>query len=83
MSFSYDVFLSLSFKDKAVVQSSVAAPRESAGHFAEGWLREAEDGGALPRRRYEHWARLKVGMCRFRDPLNKERRFHLAGKDRW
>ncbi|MBI3418381.1 MAG: toll/interleukin-1 receptor domain-containing protein [Verrucomicrobia bacterium] len=114
----YDVFLSHSAKDKAVVRAvaerlrkdglkvwfdewelPVAASRQSAANSSEFQTTGEKDGGALPRRRYdelieeglEHsrvlvlcmsanafgsdWAQLESGTFRFRDPLNKERRF--------
>ena len=51
--FQYDVFLSHSAKDKAVVRPrAVAASRQSAAFSSKRQTREKKDGGALPRRRY-------------------------------
>ena len=68
--FQYDVFLSHSSKDKAVVRPLAERLRNA---FGSDWAQLACPAVALLRRR-------KAGTCgsgtfRFRDPLNKERRF--------
>lgn len=92
-SFLYDVFLSYSSKDKAVV-------RDIAGRLKADGLRvwfdewELKPGDSIPAKIKEglensrvlvlcisehafgsDWAQLESGTFRFRDPLNKERRF--------
>ena len=80
--FPYDVFLSHRAKDKAMVRSSTLSA--STGERAR--VRASQTEGELERSRVlvlcmsanvfgSDWARLESGPLRFRDPLNKERRF--------
>src|SRR5829696_2478574 len=91
--FAFDVFLSYSSKDKAVVRAIAERLRQDGLQvwFDEWMLKPGdsipagiEDG--LERSRVlvlcmsanafgSDWAKLESGMFRFRDPLNKERRF--------
>ena len=109
--FEYDVFLSHSAKDKAVVRPLAERLRKdglkvwfdewecpSPAGAGEGGRRPGEGGGAkvdsipakieegLERSRVlvlcmsgnavgSEWAQLEAGTLRFRDPLNKDRRF--------
>ena len=91
--FAYDVFLSHSSKDKAVVRA-VAERLQTDGLrvWLDDW--EIRPGDSIPAKieeGLEHsrvlvlsmsvnafgsdWAHLEAGTFRFRDPLNKERRF--------
>ena len=91
--FPYDVFLSRSSRDKAVVRAVAERLRQDG---LKVWLDEWEirPGDSIPAKieeGLEHsrilvlcmsanafgadWARLEAGTFRFRDPLNKERRF--------
>ena len=91
--FKYDVFLSHSAKDKAVVRPLAERLREDG---LKVWFDEWEikPGDSIPAKieeGLEHsrvlvlcmsanafgsdWAQLEAGTFRFRDPLNKERRF--------
>ena len=75
--FHYDVFLSHSAKDKAVLR-----PRAKRLH-AKVEVRRTKDEMELQpllRAFASDWAQLEAGTCgrrnlRFRDPLNRERRF--------
>ena len=85
--FEYDVFLSHSAKDKAVVrdvaerlrkddqfknsQHSTLNPQLSAGLERSRVLVLCMSANAFG----SDWAQLESGTFRFRDPLNKERRF--------
>src|ERR1035437_6625235 len=83
--FQYDVFLSHSSKDKAVVRPLAERVRKDGLRlWVEGDRAKIEEG--LERSRVlvlcmsasafgSDWARLEAGTFRFRDPLNKERRF--------
>ena len=91
--FKYDVFLSHSAKDKAVVRPVAERLREDGLRvWLDDW--EIRPGDSIPARieeGLEHsrvlvlcmsanafgsdWAQLEAGTFRFRDPLNKERRF--------
>jgi hypothetical protein len=67
--FQYDVFLSHSAKDKAVVRP-----------LAERLRRDESELQPFLRAFGSDWAQLEAGTCgrrnlRFRDPLNQERRF--------
>ena len=91
--FQYDVFLSHSAKDKAVVRPLAERLRKDG---LKVWLDEwvLKPGDSIPAKieeGLEHsrvlvlcmsahafgsdWAQLEAGTFRFRDPLNKERRF--------
>src|SRR5947207_11668445 len=91
--FSFDVFLSHSSKDKAVVRAVAERLR---GDGLRVWYQEWEirPGDSIPAKveeGLEHsrvlvlcmsaqafgadWVQLEAGTFRFRDPLNKERRF--------
>lgn len=91
--FQYDVFLSHSAKDKAVVRELAARLKKDGVRV---WLDEEQiiPGDNIPAKieeALEHsrvlvlcmsanafgsdWAQLEAGTFRFRDPLNKERRF--------
>ena len=96
--FQYDVFLSHSAKDKAVVRPLAERLRKDG---LKGWVDEwvLKPGDSIPAKieaGLEHsrvlvlcmsaqafgsdWAQLEAGTCgrgnlRFRDPLNRERRF--------
>src|SRR5258708_2485338 len=93
-SFGYDVFLSHGSKDKAVVRPIAERLR---GDGLRGWFDEAEDPAeveeGLERSRVlvlcmsesafgRAWAKLEPGTFRFRDPLNKDRRFVPLRLDR-
>ena len=67
--FPYDVFLSHSAQDKAAVRPLAERLRQEGPHNVSQPL-----GGS-------DWAQLESGTFRFRDPLNKDRRFLLAGVD--
>src|SRR5215510_11984482 len=91
--FTYDVFLSHSSKDKAVVRTVAERLRaDGLRVWLDDW--EIRPGDSIPAKieeGLEHsrvlvlcmsvqafgsdWARLEAGTFRFRDPLNKERRF--------
>ncbi len=91
--FKYDLFLSHSSKDKAVVRAVAERLRaDKLRVWLDDW--ELRPGDSIPARveeGLEHsrvlvlcmsahafgsdWARLESGTFRFRDPLNKERRF--------
>ena len=76
--FQYDVFLSHSAKDKAVVRPLAERLRQDGQQGkAEGRMQKAEilhsSFCILPFLR--DWAQLEAGTFRFRDPLNQERRF--------
>jgi DNA-binding CsgD family transcriptional regulator len=91
--FSYDVFLSHSSKDKAVVRPLAERLREDGVKvwFDEWVLKPGDSIPAKIEEGLEHsrvlvlcmsahafgsdWAQLESGTFRFRDPLNKERRF--------
>ena len=91
--FKYDVFLSYSSKDKAVVRPLAERLRNDGLNV---WFdqREIKPGDSIPAKieeGLEHsrvlvlcmsanafgsdWAQLEAGTFRFRDPLNKDRRF--------
>ena len=91
--FQYDVFLSHSAKDKAVVRELAARLKKDDIRV---WLDEEQirPGDSIPAKieeGLEHsrvlvlcisanafgsdWAQLEAGTFRFRDPLNRERRF--------
>lgn len=91
--FTHDVFLSHSSKDKAVVRELAARLK---GDGVRVWLDEEQirPGDSIPAKIEEgleysrvlvlcmsanafgsDWAQLEAGTFRFRDPLNKERRF--------
>jgi tetratricopeptide (TPR) repeat protein len=91
--FSYDVFLSHSSKDKAVVRAVAERLRKDG---LKVWFDEWEikPGDSIPAKLEEglehsrvlvlcmsanafgsDWAQLEAGTFRFRDPLNRERRF--------
>ncbi len=77
--FSYDVFLSHSAKDKAVVRPLAERLRQDGlkvpSHFG-FW--NSDFGFAQPGLSANafgsDWAQLEAGTFRFRDPLNQERR---------
>lgn len=91
--FKYDVFLSHSAKDKAVVRDIAEGLRNDGLRvWLDDW--EIRPGDSIPEKieeGLEHsrvlvlcmsanafgsdWAQLEAGTFRFRDPLNKERRF--------
>ena len=91
--FFFDVFLSYSSKDKAVVRPLAERLRaDGLRVWLDDW--EIRPGDSIPAKienGLEHsrvlvlcmsahafgsdWARLEAGTFRFRDPLNKERRF--------
>src|SRR5215216_2690986 len=91
--FKYDVFLSHSSKDKAVVRAVAERLRaDKLKVWFDEW--EIKPGDSIPSKieeGLEHsrvlvlcmsanafgsdWAQLEAGTFRFRDPLNKERRF--------
>ena len=91
--FKYDVFLSHSSKDKAVVRAVAERLRADGLRvwFDEWELRPGDSIPAKIEEGLEHsrvlvlcmsanafgsdWAQLEAGTFRFRDPLNKERRF--------
>jgi hypothetical protein len=91
--FSYDVFLSHSAKDKAVVRAIAERLRKDGLKvwFDEWVLKVGDSIPAKIEEGLEHsrvlvlcmsanafgsdWAQLEAGTFRFRDPLNKERRF--------
>src|ERR1035437_2088730 len=91
--FQYDVFLSHSAKDKAVVRPLAARLRKDGLKvwFDEWVLKPGDSIPAKIEEGLEHsrvlvlcmsanafgsdWAQLETGTFRFRDPLNKERRF--------
>ncbi|MGA2220926.1 MAG: toll/interleukin-1 receptor domain-containing protein [Verrucomicrobiia bacterium] len=67
--FQYDVFLSHSSKDKVVVRAVAERLRaDGLRVWLDDWAQLACPAVASVRRR-------KAGTFRFRDPLNKERRF--------
>ena len=68
--FDYDVFLSHSAKDKAVVRPLAERLRADAlpKNSQHSTLNSQPPLGS-------DWAQLESGTFRFRDPLNKERRF--------
>ena len=80
--FQYDVFLSHSTKDKAVVRPLAERLRQDGRQGkVEGRMQKAE---ILHSAFFIHpflcafgsdWAQLEAGTFRFRDPLNQERRF--------
>ena len=92
-SFTHDVFLSHSAKDKAVVRAVAERLRKDGLRvWFDEW--EIKPGDSIPAKieeGLEHsrvlvlcmsanafgsdWAQLEAGTFRFRDPLNKERRF--------
>src|SRR5712692_2763799 len=91
--FTYDVFLSHSSKDKAVVRAVAERLRaDGLRVWLDDW--ELRPGDSIPAKIEEglehsrvlvlcmsaqafgsEWAQLEAGTFRFRDPLNKERRF--------
>ncbi len=91
--FKYDVFLSHSSKDKAVVRAVAERLRtDGLSVWLDDW--ELPAGDNIPAKIEEglelcrvlvlcmsanafdsDWAQLEAGTFRFRDPLNKERRF--------
>jgi hypothetical protein len=91
--FKYDVFLSHSTKDKAVVHAVAERLRADGLHvWFDEWV--LKPGDSLPKKLDDgleesrvlvlfmsanafgsDWAQLESGTFRFRDPLNKERRF--------
>lgn len=91
--FSFDVFLSHSFKDKAVVRTVAERLRaDGLRVWFDAW--EIQPGDSIPAKIEEgldgsrvlvlcmsanafsaDWVQLEAGTFRFRDPLNKERRF--------
>ena len=91
--FPYDVFLSLSAKDKAVVRPLAERLRaDGVKVWFDEWV--LQPGDSIPAKIEEglersrvlvlcmsvntfgsDWAQLESGTFRFRDPLNKERRF--------
>jgi hypothetical protein len=91
--FQYDVFLSNSAKDKAVVREIVERLKGAGLRvWFDAW--EIRPGDSIPAKIEEglersrvlvlcmsanafgsDWAQLESGTFRFRDPLNKERRF--------
>ena len=94
--FKYDVFLSHSSKDKAVVRSIAERLRaDGLRVWFEDWEIKPRTTKALRAKKIEEglehsrvlvlfmsehafgseWAQLEAGTLRFRDPLNKERRF--------
>jgi small GTP-binding protein len=91
--FPFDVFLSHSSKDKAVVRELATRLRADGVHvwFDEWVLKPGDSIYAKIEEGLEHsrvlvlcmsanafgsdWAQLEAGTFRFRDPLNKERRF--------
>src|SRR6202795_493986 len=91
--FSFDVFLSHSSKDKAVVRNVAERLRKDGLRvWLDDWVLRAGDSipakieEGLERSRVlvlcmsaqafgSDWAQLESGTFRFRDPLNKERRF--------
>ena len=97
--FAYDVFLSHSAKDKAVVRDVAERLRKDGVKVwfdewvlkpGDHWPSKIEEG--LERSRVlvlcmsanafgSDWAQLESGTFRFRDPLNKERRFLLLRLD--
>ena len=92
--FTHDVFLSHSAKDKAVVRPLAERFRRDGliVWFDEWVLKPGDSIQAKIEEGLEHsrvlvlcmsanafgsdWAQLESGTFRFRDPLNKERRFH-------
>ncbi len=75
----YDVFLSHSAKDKPVVRDVAEGMRKD-GRVpkAEGSRMKAKvplHPSAFILHPFPDWAQLESGTFRFRDPLNKERRF--------
>ena len=95
--FSFDVFLSHSSKDKAVVRAVAERLRaDGVRVWLDAWeLRPGDNIPAKIEEGLEHsrvlvlcmsaqafgsdWAQLEAGTFRFRDPLNKERRFIPCG----
>ena len=84
--FPYDVFLSHSAKDKAVVRPLAERLRQDGLMvWFDEWIPSPAGAGEGARRAGEgrmsaqafgsDWAQLEAGTFRFRDPLNKERRF--------
>jgi hypothetical protein len=79
--FQYDVFLSHSAKDKAVVRLLAERLRNDALLDVSLRFRVSEFGfpplaACLSAHAFgSDWAQLEAGTFRFRDPLNKERRF--------
>ena len=91
--FQYDVFLSHSAKDKAVVRPLAKQLRQDGLKvWFDEWVIKPDDSipakieEALERSRVlvlcmsanafgSDWAQLEAGTFRFRDPLNKKRRF--------
>jgi hypothetical protein len=91
--FQYDVFLSHSSKDEAVVRAVAERLRKDGLKvWLDDW--ETKPGDSIPAKIEEglelsrvlvlcmsanafgsDWAQLEAGTFRFRDPLNKERRF--------
>lgn len=82
--FKYDVFLSHSAKDRVVVRPIAEQLRKKGGLRV--WFDDGDVEEALESSRTlvfcmsvnafgEEWAGLESGTFRFRDPLNKERRF--------
>ena len=88
----YDVFLSHSAKDKAVVRDVAERLRKDGVKvWFDEWVQARRQHSGEHRGRLEHsrvlvlcmsanafgsdWAQLESGTFRFRDPLNKERRF--------
>ena len=68
--FQYDVLLSHSSKDKAVV-------RDVAERLPKEGLRNGSQPSTINPQPFggSDWSQLEAGTFRFRDPLNKERRF--------
>ena len=95
--FQYDVFLSHSPKDKAVVRPLAERLRQDGLRvWFDEWI--LKPGDSIPAKTDEglecsrvlvlcmsanafgsNWAQLEAGTFRFRDPLNKERRFIPSG----
>ena len=77
--FPYDVFLSHSAKDKAVVRPLAERLRADGVKHSDFGFRHSDFGFSPPclsaNAFGSDWAQLESGTFRFRDPLNKERRF--------
>ena len=84
--FPHDVFLSHSAQDKAVVRPLAERLRADGVKHSDFGFRHSDFGFSPPclsaHAFGSDWAQLESGTFRFRDPLNKERRFlslHLDG----
>ena len=77
--FQLDAFLSHSAKDKAVVRPLAERLRADGVKHADFGFRHSDFGFSPPcisaNAFGSDWAQLESGTFRFRDPLNKERRF--------